>query len=362
LGQREKDEVNVIWSRCKKQSEAMRIMASTVADTIEGLANMPIPKKLWHYTDFNGFQGIVRSKRIYATHIRYLNDRKEFYHALDIAKEMLDEFIKGYPSEAELGELIPGILSGLFVEDGALSSKNLNVFTTSFTLLEDRLSQWRGYSKGSCGVSLGFDLRAFRPPEDTDTLATFARCVYEEAEKRDLIRQTISVFADRATALSRDANDSDALETSINEIMKSHHGMTYDEATNEHCSILSGRLRTELLTAKSAMACRLLRLMPLLKHSAFDEEQEWRFVVPVFTDIPTTQSQIKYRSRNNTLVPYIEYPLYGKIGDAEVLPLTDVIIGPGSEIETTIDAVRGFLESEGIKNVIPRQSQIPYKP
>jgi hypothetical protein len=44
------------------------------------------------------------------------------------------------------------------------------------------------------------------------------------------------------------------------------------------------------------------------------------------------------------------------------MPLTDVIIGPGSEIETTIDAVRGFLESEGIKNVIPRQSQIPYKP
>ena len=143
--------------------------------------------------------------------------------------------------------------------------------------------------------------------------------------------------------------------------MQSHPGLTYDEATNERCSILHERLYRELEDAKIAMAYRLLRLMPLLKHSAFEEEQEWRGVYPFFTDIPSTQNQIKYRSRNNTLVPYIELRLTGKIGESEILPLTDVIIGPGSEFGT-IDAVRGFLESEGIKNVIPRQSPIPYRP
>ena len=347
----------MIWNCGKKQNDASRMMARTVADTIECLANTPIPEKLWHYTDFNGFQGIVRSQHIYATHIGYLNDRKELYHALDVVKEMLDDFIKSYPSDAELGQLIPGILSGLFVDNGVLSQNSLNVFTTSFTLLEDRLSQWRGYSKGSSGVSLGFDLRAFRPPEDTGTLATFAPCVYDDVAKRDLIRQTISVFADRATVLSSE----EFITSIIDEIMQSHPGLTYDEATNERCSILHERLYRELEDAKIAMACRLLRLMPLLKHSAFEEEQEWRGVYPFFTDIPSTQNQIKYRSRNNTLVPYIELRLTGKIGESEILPLTDVIIGPGSEFGT-IDAVRGFLESEGIKNVIPRQSPIPYRP
>ena len=330
-------------------------------DTIKSLANTPIPQKLWHYTDFSGFCGIVKSKCIYATNIRFLNDRVEFNHAVGIAKEMLGEVTKEYKDEL-IRTHLPRILLGFFRKGGRLSPENLNLYTASFSLNGDQLSQWRGYSKGSSGVSLGFDLRAFRLPDESDSLVTFAPCVYQEQAKRDLLSRAISIFAEKTSELNSRINDHPSILASINDVRKSRPELTFEEATKEQFSILSQQHLAELQTAANEMAGRLLRLAALLKHSAFEEEQEWRFALPVSTNRLPTVNPIKYRPRNNTLVPYIEFPLSGKISGTEVLPLTDVIIGPGAEVGTTIDASHSFLESEGIKNVIPRQSQIPYKP
>ena len=336
-------------------------MANMVPETVESLANAPIPWKLWHYTDFNGFCGIVKSKSIYATNIRYLNDREEFNHAIGIAKEMLDEITTKYGDNEPIKTFLPEILAGFF-ETGALSPQNTNIYTASFSLKEDQLSQWRGYSNGSCGVSLGFDLRAFRPPEEAGTLAIFAPCIYEDQPKSDLVRRAISDFADRSSALNSKINDHAATLRSVNEIRKSRPNLTFKEAAEEQFSILSKYHLSELKDAATAMAGRFLRLAALLKHSAFEEEQEWRFALPIPTNRPPVQNPIKYRSRANTLVPYIEFPLRGKFGDFDGLPLTDIIIGPGAEFETAIDAARGFLVSEGILNVLPRRSRIPYRP
>jgi len=37
---------------------------------------------LYHYTTQSGFMGIVSNKEIWATHTQYLNDSKEFLHAV----------------------------------------------------------------------------------------------------------------------------------------------------------------------------------------------------------------------------------------------------------------------------------------
>ena len=50
----------------------------------------PIPKKLWHYTSLAGFQGIVTTRKIFATDTRFLNDREEFSHAYKIATEVVE--------------------------------------------------------------------------------------------------------------------------------------------------------------------------------------------------------------------------------------------------------------------------------
>src|ERR1039457_3338216 len=43
-------------------------------DPIHDWVYRPIPKKLWHYTSVQAFQGIIASGNIYATDVRFLND------------------------------------------------------------------------------------------------------------------------------------------------------------------------------------------------------------------------------------------------------------------------------------------------
>ena len=56
---------------------------------VENWLNTPIPKRLWHHTSFNGFHGIVESKKIWAADVRFLNDKQEFLHARTIAERRL---------------------------------------------------------------------------------------------------------------------------------------------------------------------------------------------------------------------------------------------------------------------------------
>ena len=43
-----------------------------------------IPDALYHYTSRKGFLGIIKTKQIWASHIRFMNDLKEQILALEI--------------------------------------------------------------------------------------------------------------------------------------------------------------------------------------------------------------------------------------------------------------------------------------
>jgi hypothetical protein len=46
------------------------------------------PPVLYHYTTQQGILGIIRDKEIWASHTQYLNDVREFRHALDVREEL----------------------------------------------------------------------------------------------------------------------------------------------------------------------------------------------------------------------------------------------------------------------------------
>ena len=46
---------------------------------------------LYHYTDGKALMSILDHGELWATHIQFLNDAKEFLHAIDIAEEGLKE-------------------------------------------------------------------------------------------------------------------------------------------------------------------------------------------------------------------------------------------------------------------------------
>jgi hypothetical protein len=82
----------------------------------------------------------------------------------------------------------------------------------------------------------------------------------------------------------------------------------------------------------------------------------WRLVLPVRAG-KKLQNPPRFREGNTTLIPYVAYPFPIAAG---VLPLVDVILGPGSH-PSAPQAAFAFLTSEGIM-VLPRESKVPYRP
>jgi hypothetical protein len=331
-------------------------MTERAEDPILELITWPIPERLWHYTDLDGFRGIVKSKRIHATNIKYLNDREEFKHALALAKRLLLEKL---PPEADaplVRQLVIGEFDGIF-ERGALSPKNLSLFTASFTVNGDLLSQWRGYSAGSAGVSLGFDFRGVREITAPSSPVIFAPCVYENDEKERLLRLSIAPFAGPVLDIAAHAADIPTWERAHEEIRREKPDLGEEEVDFER---QQGRWKQELPRSVGEATAKLFHLIGLLKSSAFQEEQEWRYVFPVFADMPKPP-ELRFRSRSNVLVPYIEFPLVGGLEGNASFRLREVIIGPGSEDQLAVDSARALLNSADAKGVAVSHSRIPYR-
>jgi hypothetical protein len=79
----------------------------------------------------------------------------------------------------------------------ANASKNVNVCVVCFCKDDDLLSQWRGYSGGSYGYSLGFD---------TDNLNNLASsrnfvlgpCIYDRADQERIVREICDRYLNTA--------------------------------------------------------------------------------------------------------------------------------------------------------------------
>jgi hypothetical protein len=316
-----------------------------------------VPDKLWHYTSIQGFCGIVSSKKIFATDIRYLNDSEEFIHTRKLVEQVINEAPEKDESGWPLRESLRLIILRIF-EKGSLSPDNLQIYTASFSASEDQLSQWRGYSHGSSGMSLGFDLRQLRPPSEIGTLVTFAPCVYREDDKRELITYAIYSFARDLSSLWQQAGDATAVKKLLQEMREAYPEWDEEKAKNELKQTMSEWHDSEIRRAGAVITIELLRLAAILKHPSFEEEHEWRLILPVSTSTTPQHNPRCFRPSDKTIIPYIEFPLNTN-SDATV-PLTDLILGPGTEPVLGKDAARCFLASKNI-NIIPRESNVPFR-
>ena len=176
---------------------------------------------LYHYTSEVGLTGIVESGGIRATHIRFLNDWTEFREAFtqSYVRILLDSFRAGLPADLPLdsARVIDGMISKrapkiLEIPSGSESANE--TFVCSFTSAMpqeqgdagDRLSQWRGYSAGTQGFSLGFDRKLLAERVEINNRkakAVLAQCVYDEAEKATFFKEIGRAAAIRFEELRR---------------------------------------------------------------------------------------------------------------------------------------------------------------
>jgi hypothetical protein len=292
-------------------------MKEIEALTRELYADIPLGT-LYHYTTLSGLLGIVRSRALWASDIRYMNDSAELRHTADLIKaEVAERIDSGHPNSSLLSQFVDWVAHR--ITNGHM------LFGVSFRSHGNLLSQWRGYSAPGKGVSLGFcPDHILRCAERQRFM--IGKCIYEPSRQRMLIRQVV-----------------DAVETVASDLLG-----------GERSAIERSTLYRE---AFAAMETDLLRIAAILKHPSFREEKEWRVVSPVIAN--TAEAPILFREGHAMLVPYIEFA----IGLNDIpLAMDHLFLGPTANISISMNSLKMFLEQNGI---VPKRGidycQIPFR-
>lgn len=271
--------------------------------SLEQLERTPAPSELYHYTSAAGLHGILSQKSVWATIVHFLNDSQEFQHAISIARRMLRD---GYRANN------PQVCDALSRSLDQIKGVNVSAF--SLTQNGDLLSQWRGYCPPGGGYSLGFITARMRPHLQRQGFL-LAPCVYAFAQQQELLAPI--------------------LEKAIRE---------YREADTEE----------KRQVVLSMFFLEFSRIAPLLKDSAFSEEQEWRAVSQM---IHFNHPQMRTRPGRTMLIPYF---LLNLGNDPNDLPFGQIIVGPNPHQELAMKAI-SFLRSCCNVPGATGRSFIPYR-
>lgn len=201
----------------------------------------------YHYTSLQACLGILESRCIWLSDYRFLNDKHELNRALEL-------FLGFYPDDQ----------SGALRR--AIQWHNLTIYHCVLSLSRSPkiLSQWRAYGDDGKGVALGFNADFLRHAK-IDLIS----CHYEEHKRY------AEEVADRYSTFAEEVLDARVKYQGENEFM--------------------AWIETQGDTFSS-----LVRNLIALKNPAFEEEQEFRAI------IPATRDAIKLRTKDNLIIPYTE--------------------------------------------------------
>jgi len=268
-----------------------------------------LPRQVFHYASNSGLIGIVRSKNIWTSDIRYLNDSRDYTFAFDIFDEVF-----GTSESAKTNPRSKDPFQALILDQFEMI-RGLQTFVASFSERSDLLSQWRGYCAPGQGVSIGFLTGLLRRQARAQEYR-LVPCIYDRSKQLRAVRALIS----RARA----------------ELLRSAR-----QITELH-------IATEVAVALHELAARL-------KHPAFAEEREWRLVSrPLLSFTPGLQ----FREGKSYVVPYRQFQLTANETD---LQITRVTIGPSPHPLLAQQSVVAFLRSERCELATVSKSDVPYR-
>ncbi len=287
--------------------------------TLLQLPTVPTPSVLYHYTTFKAFYEIINAQTLWASHINYMNDAKEFELAKEIATRLLEERLTRLPLDTDTaGESPPPLHDMLALLDGVIAT---DTYVISLSEEGNQLSQWRAYCRRG-GVAIGF-----RTESLTLLMAHLnfflAQCSYDTTENRNW------------------------LDARINNTLRLHRD------TPSFASGIGTFWQNQIAQAGVFM-----------KHPGFGEEREWRLVSHDAMGGPG-RIKTQYRTTDSFLIPYRSLPLkvsYTTPSYDSNWPevIASVRIGPTYHAELAINAVQRFLHANGI-DIVPSCCGIPLR-
>jgi hypothetical protein len=269
-----------------------------------------IPKGLlWHYTDFNGFNGI-RESTIWASDVNYLNDSAEVKHLFDVAATVFEELQTPYKNWIDATKGLDSTFRNW------IRSLAGNMYASCFSKRADDLSQWRAYARTPPGFALGYEpseLIAAATAEEFDLVP----CEYDLATQKD----TVTTVVRNSYAMLRAQPD-------------------FDENANPR-DIISRFYNQTFMTI-----CRLLVIECVrCKSPAFADEEEHRVISRARLVGGKALTDVQYRQSGSLIVPYVTWT---------ISPLRFVLVGPGPHADDVVEVVKRMCPGVGVdKSAVP---------
>lgn len=266
---------------------------------------------LYHYTQQDGFLGIIQGAEIWATHTQYLNDLREYLHAVDMVRDQI-RAIQAF-GDPSLRQILQEMEAGL---DGI---ESMNVCVCSFSEERDSLSQWRAYGASSSGFAIGFSGSFVGEVADRENWF-FAPCIYDPKKQSELI-----------SAL-------------VQEVIEQNVAREKSSAKEEMPLPPGGNLNAYLH-----------RYAPILKDHSFREEKEWRLIS---RPLMCSSKAFEFRAGNSMLIPYYKLRLGA---DPAALKIKEVVVGPTPHPHQSAMSARSFLVRHSLRDVAVVPSAVPYR-
>lgn len=275
-----------------------------------------LPKMLYHYTSIDGLMGILGSNSIWASNIRYLNDKTEFTSTIEKLEKECGQLFKGRARDRFKKALFD------FFKGSEILEK-FDIYVFSFSEEGDLLSQWRGYCL-NCGFSIGFDFSGLEKLKSKLPTWFLLPCFYYDDKKYrkelvELIGETFDVMVQ-----TKSQNDMASDEKIIKDILRDH---------------------TE----------RIMQVGAIFKSNSFSAESEWRLIH--FRKKDDNLKDIKFRKGNSMIIPYIEFGVENKYTNT---PIKEIIIGPAPYQSLSKESVEKLLDSKKMKCTVTK-SKIPFR-
>jgi hypothetical protein len=270
---------------------------------------------LYHYTNIEAIFSIFKQEKLWFSKSDYLNDPSEviYFH------EILNEVCENMEQTGDVASF-KSLVSNLISKE---SKFPFQVYVLSLTENSDSLALWSSYSE-FIGYNIGINISSLI---------------------NSLIHQNIHYM---------------------------HGKVIYN--VNEQKRIIERELKTLFrffenykhtdgnLALFNILFKRLFMYSIFFKKSPFYQEEEYRIALlfPSNDQTPFSNSsfEVKFRTFNEVLIPYIEVPI---LVDLEKLPIESITIGPKNTLDIAKEGLMYFLKTKNYDNIVVKKSNIPLR-
>jgi hypothetical protein len=271
------------------------------------------PPVLWHYTSPSGLAGVVSTGEVWATVIHYLNDEREFQHALDLFRKAIDSVAK---------EQSPSAQTALSAAKDSLNQiSGVNVCVFSLSEYGDLLSQWRAYCPPDGGYSIAMRTAILSGILEKQGFR-LVKCTYDESFQFAIAKHMMEEFAIEYT----------------------------QKYGQEDCTV--ERFRAEL---SSPLLYKICSVAPCFKHPSFAEEREWR---AISQPISWEDSAFSTRITSNCIVPHYRLKIHDEQHNDVI---SQIIVGPSKNQKLASRSVNFLSNQAKLRLGSVALSHTPYR-